>query len=332
MIIFPKPRCSDNKKFFHPISDYVAIEANENGRKGTSLPVIKDYLAGKYMVDLVSKAHVIKKCLISALEQGDLAKTSGLGISGSFKITAKGKKAGNKPKAMRKLEKQTKPKAVKKSMPAPKPEKTESKAPVKKASRKVPRSPQVKKAAVKKSAAKALVQEIAEKPSVQKIAAKPPGKQAKDVAEANSKGNKKAKAKAKSAKIDEKENAGAKKRAGKRVVEGAMTEQNRVDEEEPVVAKKPKQMTDPDSDDTDASDESNGEDVAPQLTVHKVPFKNVTTSRGANSKALIAYDSQPSDEETYSDISELDNEEERENAEILFDKLKSKPAAKEKKL
>ncbi|KAF9417279.1 hypothetical protein HW555_005593 [Spodoptera exigua] len=93
-----------------------------NTRKGVSLYAIKKYITEKYSADTDKLNYFIKKYIKSAVENGSIVQTKGIGASGSFKLVpAKTKpKTDKKPKEkdsekMKKIREKTK-KTVEKGM------------------------------------------------------------------------------------------------------------------------------------------------------------------------------------------------------------------------
>lgn len=71
-----------------------------NTRKGVSLYAIKKYITEKYNVDTDKLNYFIKKYIKTAVENGSIVQTKGIGASGSFKLVPikKKPKTDKKPK------------------------------------------------------------------------------------------------------------------------------------------------------------------------------------------------------------------------------------------
>ncbi|XP_022817221.1 histone H1.1, embryonic-like [Spodoptera litura] len=71
-----------------------------NSRKGVSLYAIKKYITEKYSVDTDKLNYFIKKYIKTAVENGSIVQTKGIGASGSFKLVPikKKPKTDKKPK------------------------------------------------------------------------------------------------------------------------------------------------------------------------------------------------------------------------------------------
>ncbi|KAJ8704646.1 hypothetical protein PYW07_011834 [Mythimna separata] len=72
-------------------------------RKGVSLQAIKKYIAERYNVDTEKMNYYIKKSIKSAVEDGTIIQTKGIGASGSFKLAPVKEK---KPKMKKKPKKE----------------------------------------------------------------------------------------------------------------------------------------------------------------------------------------------------------------------------------
>lgn len=88
-----KPKNPRAKPSHPPTSEMVngAIKSLKE-RGGSSLQAIKKYVAANYKVDAEKMAPFIKKYLKAAVASGALVQTKGKGASGSFKLSASGKK------------------------------------------------------------------------------------------------------------------------------------------------------------------------------------------------------------------------------------------------
>lgn len=86
-----------------PTSKMVNAAIKElNNRKGSSLQLIKKYIATTYKVDIVKLALFIRRYLKSAVSSGAIVQTSGKNASGSFKLpTIKKSKSGKIPRIKR---------------------------------------------------------------------------------------------------------------------------------------------------------------------------------------------------------------------------------------
>lgn len=98
-------------KFTHPSTskmvDTAILEMKE--RKGSSVQAIKKYIATHFDVDIDVIYPRIKKYLKKATEEGILVQVTGIGASGSFKITKDRKDEMKKEEKfeIKKLEKKT---------------------------------------------------------------------------------------------------------------------------------------------------------------------------------------------------------------------------------
>lgn len=96
-------------------------------RKGVSLYAIKKYITDKYNVDIEKLNYHIKKYIKSAVEEGKIVQTKGIGASGSFKLVPV-KEQKPKKKKIVKEKTETKKDPEKKKKIKEKPNKTTEKS------------------------------------------------------------------------------------------------------------------------------------------------------------------------------------------------------------
>jgi len=161
----PKPAAakpkSVKKPAEHPTYKQMVVAAitNLKNRNGSSRQAIQKYIESNYK-GLNNVPLHLRNAIKSMVEKGELTRTKGTGVSGSFKVVKK-EAPKKKPAAKKPAAKKVAKKAATKKPAAKKP-----------AAKKSAKKPAAKKPAAKKTAKKPAKKPAAKKPAVKKVAKK----------------------------------------------------------------------------------------------------------------------------------------------------------------
>ena len=162
----PKPAAakakSAKKPAEHPTYKQMVVAAitSLKNRNGSSRQAIQKYIESNYK-GLNNVPLHLRNAIKSMVEKGELTRTKGTGVSGSFKVVKK-----EAPKKKPVAKKPAAKKVAKKASSAKKP------AAKKPAAKKSAKKPAAKKPAAKKTAKKPAKKPAAKKPAVKKVAKK----------------------------------------------------------------------------------------------------------------------------------------------------------------
>uniref|UniRef100_A0A6V7HUK0 H15 domain-containing protein n=1 Tax=Bracon brevicornis TaxID=1563983 RepID=A0A6V7HUK0_9HYME len=110
--VTPVTSTSSVRRSVHPTTSVMVTTAIKtlSERNGSSMHAIKKFMAQEYNIDVDARSHLIKKALKEGVASGDIIQTTGIGASGSFKLS---KASKSKTSVHREVEQAPRVKVVK---------------------------------------------------------------------------------------------------------------------------------------------------------------------------------------------------------------------------